>query len=378
MVWINPRRRLLCGLVLVGALAAVDGAQASDPALKRCIAAQAQAMDLSGAVLLARGGDVTAYVRGLRAGPGSPAITLSTRFDLASAGKMFTGAAVAQLVEERKVGLNDPIGRYVDGLAPETAAVTVSQLLSHRSGLGGDSAFMMASDLIPMLGKEKPRFPPGTKYEYANINYLLLGMIVERVSGLSYEAYLQRYVFGPAGMRSTSAKHPEKDYAVGMTRLTPGEMPPPPGSQPWGAANAPLSPSNVEQVPGWSAGGYFSTAGDMRRFFVALTNGTLVRPETLREMMKPWSVARPAGDGKPEADYGLGIGVSSVSGHRSIGHAGGAPGANTATYFFPDDSVAAIVLTNRDPPTAQTLYFRLAPVLFEPAELRRCASGAHS
>jgi CubicO group peptidase (beta-lactamase class C family) len=370
-------RRALCALVAIGALAAADGAQASDPALKRCIAAQAQAMDFSGVALLARGGDVTTYVRGLRAGPGSPPITLNTRFDLASAGKMFTGAAVAQLVEKRKVGLDDPIGRYVNGLAPETAAVTVSQLLSHRSGLGGDSSYMMASDLIPMLGKVKPRFPPGTKYEYANINYLLLGMIVERVSGLSYEAYLQRYVFGPAGMRSTSAKHPEMDYAVGMTRLTPGQAPPPPGSQPWGAANTPLSPSGVEQMPGWSAGGYFSTAGDMRRFFVALTNGTLVRAETLREMMKPWTVVRPAADGKPEAHYGLGIGVTSLSGHRSIGHAGGAPGANTATYFFPDDGAAAIVLANRDPPIAQTLYAKLAPTLFDPEELKRCIGGVH-
>jgi CubicO group peptidase (beta-lactamase class C family) len=374
MVWKNPRRRFLCGLALVGALAAADGAQASDPALKRCIAAQAEAMDLSGVVLLARGGDATTYVRGVRAGPGSPAITLNTRFNLGSVGKMFAGTAVAQLVEQGKVGLDDPIGRYVDGLAPETAVVTVSQLLSHRSGLGGDHGYMLDSDL--QLRQEKPTFPPGTKFAYANQNFQLLGKLIERASGLSYDAYLQRYVFRPAAMRSTTAEPlPGADYAASMSRLAPGEDQK--GPPPWGSPNAPLIPSNVLKGLSGPAGGYFSTAEDMHRFFVALTNGTLVRPETLREMLKPWSVARPAGDGKPEVDSGLGIGISSVSGHRSIGYAGGAPGVNTATDFFPDDDAAAIVLVNRDPPIAQTLYAKLAPTLFDPEELKRCIGGAH-
>jgi CubicO group peptidase (beta-lactamase class C family) len=393
MVLKNSRRRLLCGLALVGALAAAGGAQASDPALKRCIATQAQAMDFSGVVLLALGGDVTTYARGVRAGPGSPAMALDTQFDLASAGKMFTGAAVAQLVEQGKVGLDDPIGRYVKGLTPEASAATVSQLLSHRSGLGDfigpltpeDFRRMWAdrrlSDFVGLVAQDKPAFAPGTKYQYSNTGFLLLGMLVESVSGVTYDAYLQRHVFGPAGMHATTAVPASGfAYAAPMTRYTAEQLagpPPAPGqAPPLSSPDAPLRRLDVaDGPPGASAGGYFSTAGDMHRFLVALTNGTLVRPETLHEMLKPWSVMRPAGGGKPEVDYGFGIGVTSVAGHRSIGHPGGAQGINTAADFFPDDSAAAIVLANRDPPLAQTLYAKLAPTLFDPAELKRCIGG---
>jgi D-alanyl-D-alanine carboxypeptidase len=385
------RRRLGFGLAMASVLMTAQGAQASDAALERCVATQAKAMDFSGVVLISRGQDVTTYATGVRGGPGSPAITAHTLFDLASSGKMFTGTAVAQLVEKGMVGLDDPIGHYVDGLTPETSAVTVRQLLSHRSGLPDifqslkpeDQEKLEAerriTDLLPLIASAKPAFTPGTKYQYSSTGYLLLGMLIERASGLSYDAYLKQNVFGPAGMTSTTAK-PSRgaDYALGMTHLDPADpmasLPPPGSQQPWGRPNAPLYADST-RPRGSSAGGYYSTVGDMRRFFLALTNGTLVRPQMLQMMATAWSVARPAGDGKPESGYGFGLGINTVNGHRSIGHAGGMPGGNTATNFFPDDGVAAIVLANRDPPLAQQLYASVAPAIFDTADLNHCVMG---
>ena len=124
--------------LLAAAMTSAAAAQSASP-LERCIAARTEQLDFSGVVSVVQANRSTTVTRGFLDGPGSPEISAGSRFNLGSAGKMFTAVAVAQLVGAGKVGLDDAIGRHVDGLAPQTAAVTVRQLMTHSSGLSANS-----------------------------------------------------------------------------------------------------------------------------------------------------------------------------------------------------------------------------------------------
>ena len=362
----------------------------------RCIAARAEKLDFTGVVSIARPGGTTTYLRGALGGPGSVAISAESRFNLASAGKMFTAIAVAQLIDAGKVGLDDPIGRHVDGLTAEAAAVTVRQLLTHSSGLGNFftlenlAAVQKArtvADLLPLVAAEKPEFPPGTKFQYSNTGFLLLGRLVERVSGQSYEQYLGAHVFGPAGMAATGLNAgPPAAQAIGMTAM-PAPQPSAPGAParegghkrmrlgPGGGDHpkGPLRPAAEAALHGNPAGGSYSTAADLQRFFAALLGGNLTSPAMLQQLTSRQIVAAPASEGKPQLDYGLGFGLGAFAGHLWFGHNGGAPGVNAEAAAFPDDRTTVVVLSSRDPPTASALYRELRAAVFDADALQACA-----
>lgn len=206
------RRGALCAAVVLAGLAVSVGraAPANETAIvpiRDCIAAEVRKLDFSGVVSIARSGELTTYARGSIAGPGSSPITTDTQFNLGSAGKMFTAVAIAQLIDAGKLKLDDPIGRYVEGLTAEASSVTVRQLLDHSSGLGNYfapenlPALMRAQtlkDLLPLVATDKPRFPPGSRFSYSDTGFLLLGLLIEQVSGQSYSDYVHSHVFEPA------------------------------------------------------------------------------------------------------------------------------------------------------------------------------------
>jgi CubicO group peptidase (beta-lactamase class C family) len=158
-----------------------------------------------------------------------------------------------------------------------------------------------------------------------------------------------------------------------MTAMSaPGQGPSPPAAgQP-----ASLRPASEATLYGSSAGGGFSTADDMGRFFAALNRGRLTRAASLQMLVSAQIVAAPARGGQPQRDYGFGFGVGRLDGHRWFGHNGGSPGVNVETAMFPEDQVTVVVLGNRDPPTATRLFRRLQSALFEPAARQACAIGS--
>ena len=373
------RMSLIVTIAAASALAAAAGpagAEAGGP-LALCVAAEADKLDFSGVVSITQPAGATVYARGRLDGPASAQVGPDTRFNLASAGKMFTAVAVAQLVDARRVGLDDPVERYVEGLTPETGRVTVRQLLTHSSGLGNYftpdnlAAIRQArttADLLPLVASERPAFTPGSRFAYSNSGFLLLGLVIERASGESYGDYLRRHVFAPAGMtRSGLTPGPATDRAVGLTTMTPpapdgaGLRSTSPGSQ--GAPPpGPLRPAPEAALPGGPAGGSYSTAADMQRFLQALLEARLTSTAVLRAMLSTQIVAEPATDRGPERDYGMGLGVGVFDGHRWAGHNGGAPGVNTEAAVYPDDRTAVVVLSARDPPTATALFRRVRTV----------------
>lgn len=380
------------GLIsLCTAMQATQAAGLTIEAFKQCIATEAQTDGVSGAVSIIRPSGTIAFAHGIVAGPKSSAISPDTQFNLGSAGKMFTAVAVAQLVDANKISLNDPIGRHVTGLTMEASAVTISQLLTHSGGLGNFfspenlpqlKTARSLTDLKPLVVADKPSFVPGSRFAYSNSGFLLLGLMIESVSGLSYADYLKTHIFMPAGMaNATMLPKSIPSLAVGMTRVPPlpplslGDMrglgsgpplPPPPTMQgPPPPPDAPLRPADEAALAGNSAGGSYASATDMQRFFAAFRAAKLTSPKMRDLLLSPQITVIPPRDGKAALSHGLGFALGSYNGHKWFGHNGGTLGVNVELMVFPDDQTEIIVLTNRDPPTASMFARKLLTALFD-------------
>lgn len=314
----------------------------------------------SGVVLVARdGAPIYQKAVGLADREHSRANTLDTRFSLASLTKMFTAVAVLQLVQAGKVRLDAPLGTYLTDYPNQDVArkVTIHHLLTHTGGTGDTNGPEFAAhreqlrspeDYVALFGNRPPLFEPGSRWQYSNYGFVLLGRVIERVSGQSYYDYVTAHVFSPAGMTHTdfpvqdgSADH--ADRAIGYTRLRPG--------QPAAAESHPTT--LIGPYRGSPAGGVYSTASDLLAFANALESHRLLDANHT-ELMTTGKVPMPDG-GK----YAYGFSDAINDGVRCIGHSGGGPGVNTHLRICrapgETSSHVVVVLTNVDPPGGQNL-----------------------
>lgn len=307
----------------------------------------------AGVLLVAEGDRILLQRAWQRAGaPGEP-IDLDTQFRLGSMNKMFTAVAALQLVQVGKLALDGKVGEYLpDYPNAEIARVTLHQLLTHSGGTGDffgpefDAqrlSLKTHDDFVRLFGARAPTHPPGSEQRYSNYGFLLLGAIIERVSGQSYYDYMDQHVFAPAGMQRTGSL-PE-DVAV------PGR------AVAWMRKDgAWVDAADTLPYRGTAAGGGYSTAGDLLKFARALHDGTLLPPALLAEATRsqtPW--------------YGYGFMARTQEGVRMFGHGGGAPGMNGELRIYPAQGLVVIALANLDPPAASRLvdYYLLrmpAPV----------------
>lgn len=333
-------------------LGAVQPAKLPLPALAAAIearAAERAAQDLfSGAILIAQNGRVLvekAYGEADRAA--HTPNTLDTQFRFGSMGKMFTAVAIMQLVQDGNVALDAPIGRYLTGYPNQDIAtkVTVANLLTHTGGTGDifgpdfdqhKSALRSTKDYVDLHGTRAPEFAPSTRWSYSNYGFILLGRIVEAASGLSYDDYLQRRIFDPAGMKSTG-NQPE---SVVLPRRAVSYM----------GAGKRLKPAN-DTLPlnGTAAGGGYSTVGDFNRFVTALTQHRLLSAATFQKLVEGGVTMI---DGK-FTGFDFGGTVPGVG--RFIGHGGGAPGMSGSLQHFLKSGVTVAVLANRDPGASESI-----------------------
>ena len=341
----------------------------ADP-ISRCLEERLAREDFSGVVVAVHRGVVAASVnRGVVGGPDTAAIATTTRFNIASAGKMFTAVAIAQLVDAAKIAFDDPIGKYVTGLAPETAAVTIRQLLTHSSGLGDFFSpqnipvlhrARTAGDLLPLIASQKPEFPPGSQFRYSNSGFVLLGVLVERISGMTYGEYLRRHLFVTAGMMNTGLDpEPLDTLAQGLTAKTPA-----------GGAG-PLHPAPGATLHGNPAGGAFSTASDLQKFATALLANRLASARTTATL-----ISSKVQTSSPGRSYGFGFGLKTRHDRTWIGHNGGTLGANTEFEFSSDGEWVLAALSNRDPPSATRIMEYLEDLIAEPGNTRECGGKA--
>jgi CubicO group peptidase (beta-lactamase class C family) len=266
---------------------------------------------------------------------------LDTRYNLASVGKMFTAVAVAQLVEAAKLRFDDPLSRYLpDFPTPEGAgSIRIEHLLTHTSGLGDFSQtrrfaetsrdmLRSVADYLQFATEEKPAFDPGTRWAYSNTGYLVLGAVIEKVTGMSYQDYVREHIFQRAGMLSTDNFDVDlvvPNLAVGYHKEFPGD-------------GIRFHKSTfVGYIRGEPFGGACSTAGDLLQFANALRNDRLVGSQYRKLLLS----AKPA-LGSP--DYGYGFEVDRQTG--TVGHGGRFPGVSTFLSMFPEAGYTAVVLSN--------------------------------
>jgi CubicO group peptidase (beta-lactamase class C family) len=315
----------------------------------------------SGAVIVAKDGKPLfkrAYGLGSRAF--NVPNRVDTKFNIASMNKMFTAIAVAQLAEQGKLSFDDPVGKYLPDFPNTRVAekVTLHHLLTHTSGMGDYMTsekweavrlrIKKVQDYFPLFAADPLSFEPGQKWKYSNAGYIVLGAIIEKVSGQSYFDYVREHIFKPAGMDNTDAYELDIDtpnLATGYTSA--GELVP-------GARK-----NNVlmHVVKGGPAGGGYSTAEDLLEFSEALRDHKLLSAK-YTEMVLTGKVA--AG---PDVNYGYGLFNYRINGKRVVGHNGILPGGNAQLDMYLDLGYTVIVLSNYDDPAAQRVVNRLRELI---------------
>jgi CubicO group peptidase (beta-lactamase class C family) len=276
---------------------------------------------------------------------------LDTRFRLGSMNKMFTSVSIAQLVQAGKLKYTDTVADVLPDYPNKEAArkITIHQLLTHTSGLGDifgpefrqkKDSLREIKDYLQLFVNKPLRFEPGTDFSYSNGGFIVLGLVIEKVSGQNYYDYVQKHVYDVAGMKASgSFPKDEKvpNLAVGYTRR--GE-------------DGKLV-NNWDTLPwrGMSAGGGDSTVGDLLRFAEALRSHKLLNAQLTETVIIGKRQPGPNANRK----YAYGFEEHFVSGHRVVGHGGGAPGMNGMLDVLMDNGYTVVVLANLDPPAAQNV-----------------------
>lgn len=294
----------------------------------------------SGAVLVARGEQVVfARAYGLADRAAGRANTLDTPINLGSMNKMFTAVAIGQLVAAGKLDWQDTVGEHLPDYpnARVRDSVTIHQLLTHSSGVGSywNDAYEARKDQIDSQAKfaatfaaDPLLFEPGTSMRYSNGGPVILGLVIEKLSGMDYYEYVRKHVYAPA--RMTRAAHylrndAEAGFAVGYERMPDGGL---------------RENSGFLGLRGSAAGGGYASANDLLAFARALRDGKLLSGPQL-EML--WTPKNTAGEG-----MGMGylFGVGRDNGLRWVGHNGGAPGISADFRYYPEEDVTIVVLAN--------------------------------
>ena len=239
------------------------------------------------------------------------------QYNIASVGKLFTASAIMQLVAAGQLSLDDTLGKFLaDSIRPRAAGgVKLRHVLSHTGGL--------------RRGSDTLAFVPGSRFEYGNFGYYLLGRVVESVTGVPFAEHYRRALFAPNGMTSTIR------YVAGT-----GMTPPPPGFAVSRQNGQKVFEENSElqSTPATGAGGFYSTAEDLFRFVEALRLGKVVPMEWVDSMRTPKADLG-------AADYGYGI--DRYRGQNIWGSSGFIPGANADVELYGDSGYLLIVVSNR-------------------------------
>ena len=323
---------------------------------------QAANLSFSGAALVARQGHVL-----LQKGYGAASRrfrrpnTERTQFRIASISKQFTAVAVLLLHARGKLDLHDRACDYIPDCPPAWADITLHQLLTHTSGIRGhyDDPTYPALQATPATPAEVMQrfadwpleFAPGSSWKYSNSGYLVLGRIIERVSGMPYGQFLQANIFAPLGMRDTGYLHPTHTAS--------------------GYANSyELAPAEAaDPSVDYAAGGLYSTVGDLYIWDRALFDDAFLSPDLRAMAFTPYE-AMPGANGMDNTGYGYGFMLGQLRqpyGQRYVAHGGRAEGYSAMNAYFPDEQVAVVLLGNQRNPPVTGLFTQLASMVLEPA-----------
>jgi len=328
-------------LLAVAPLAAQDAGGGGNPAMDAVLHSYFSDKEPGAVALVALDGQVIwSGAVGLADVRAKSTLDTSDVFRIGSITKQFTATAILQLVEEGLVRLDADIRDYID-FPKKDQVITVEHLLTHTSGIPNytdlpsftPKAFgkdVQVKDVVATFKDLPLEFVPGSRFQYSNSGYILLGLIVEKASGLAWDAYMQEFIFTPAGMTHTSASPDNalvEDEITGYTQED-GK---------WSAAT-PLSltwPYSAEVIR--------STVGDLNRWNTAVMSGALVPPASMDRAFRD----HPLADGSP-SHYGYGWLTGRLQGTATLEHGGSINGFQSYGLFIPQDAVYVAVLSNRE------------------------------
>ena len=271
-----------------------------------------------------------------------------TIFRLGSVTKQFTAASILLLEERGKLKTSDPVSAYLPDAPAAWAKITIFNLLTHTSGIPNYTEFpdLPTFQVLPttptqLVQRFQPKpldFQPGEKWAYSNSNYALLGLIIEKVSGQTYQAFLQQNIFAPLKMSHSGY---DSNTAIIPHRAS-GYTPGPDGPQ-----NAGYTDMTVP----YAAGALYSTTRDLRLWEDALFGGKLLSASSLKKMTTPFLNS-----------YAFGLAVGQAGGHPVISHGGGINGFNTYLAYYPDEKMTVVVLGNLNGGAPEKIAGQLAAV----------------
>ena len=301
------------------------------------------------------------------------AATVDTVFQLNSDTKQFTAAAILQLCDQGRLTLDDDITKWLPDFETRGNKVTLRHLLNHTSGIAELGAMQelramrlmrnptaTRDDVYKVINRYPFMFPTGTLEIYSNTNFWLLGLIIEKASGMTYADYVEKKIFEPLGMTrsmycTSAEKVARRASGYGMRSGRPILVPP------------------IVYTGAQGSGGICSTAEDVIAWLKALHGGKLLTPKSYAEMIKPAML----NDGT-RLRYSMGLIVGEdANGSRFIGHGGGGFGFSSVTRWYPEAKLAVVVLTNSEPDEMTAVTERLAAaVLPAPRPLRSFTGDA--
>jgi D-alanyl-D-alanine carboxypeptidase len=294
----------------------------------------AQATGFSGVALVARGDEIVSEAAyGFADRGGSRRNSLTTRFNLGSIQKTFTAIGIAQLIQQGRLSLDDTLAKHLPDYPNAAAAgrITIRDLLRHRSGVAqfmrADFGDVPVAAMVKTVGAEPQAFEPGAGQQYSNGGYVVLGRVIEVVSGKAYDAYMNDNIYRPAGMSSTGFfRKADRDDSIALPVTA-------------GVTEGPRT--------GNPAGSSYSTAADLFRFARALDAGRLLDRKMTELVLNGTFAEQPR--------WGFSLREQVVGTRRFLGNGGGAPGVNAEFRFEPSGSFTVVVLANSSPPAATDL-----------------------
>jgi CubicO group peptidase (beta-lactamase class C family) len=294
------------------------------------LAGASLAIGIGGIPVFARGYGYRDLARRLPATP-------ETIYNIASMSKQFVAASILMLQGEGKLDIDDPIAKYVPGI-PHGDKITIHEVLDHTSGLSDYLDLIDNNTLTPArvhaaLRRLTLRFPPGTRYEYSNSNYIIAGLVVEKASGMPYDEFVRSRIIGPLGLRSTTLGTSPLDLPNGSVGYTVVH-----------GRTIPVDPhADSTTILDFPDGAINSTVLDLIAWDDALDTGRVITPDLLKIMFTPSPRAADWPGG-----YALGVGLDSIDGRVIVAHTGGWSGFTGENATIPSDRIAVILLTNTD------------------------------
>jgi CubicO group peptidase (beta-lactamase class C family) len=350
------KRTLIRRFVLAASLSTVflsqrqiSAAQDQASRMDQVIQSYVSSKQFMGSVLVVRDGQILldkgyGYANLEWQVPDSP----EAKFRLGSLTKQFTAASILLLEERGKLKTDDLVKKYMPDAPAAWDKITIYNLLTHTSGIPSFTGFpdYRSSEATPttpekLVGRfrDKPvEFQPGEKWNYSNSGYVLLGYLLEKISGQSYKDFVEENIFKPLGMNDSGY---DSNSVVILHRAY--------GYSP--GSNGPENAGYIDMSIPFSAGALYSTTHDLQRWEQGLFGGKLLSATSLKKMTTPF-----------KENYACGLMVRTVNGRTEIEHGGGIEGFNTELAYYPDDKLTIVVLGNLNGGAPGEIATKLAAV----------------